>query len=153
MMDRKLITFLVSSGLVLLIMGFIMLAVYCLCKEEYHHTRPLVVIGPVLIGASLMTAMFSLEICVRLYQAQKRVQDRDLDSLGPNNLHEVKHWMDPKLIPYGWGLFDKRRIEERLQIGSAVGSGNSTPRASEKANYLLISPSRLETIAEKDMKS
>ena len=32
-----------------------------------------------------MTAMFSLEICVRLYQAQKRVQDRDLDSLGDSS--------------------------------------------------------------------
>ena len=50
-----------------------------------------------------MTIMFSVEICIRLYKAKKRVQDPDLDNL--INPHEVKHWMDPKLIPYGWGLF------------------------------------------------
>ena len=32
------------------------------------------------------------------------MQDRDIDNLA--NPHEVKHWMDPKLIPYGWGLFE-----------------------------------------------
>ena len=50
-----------------------------------------------------MTIMFSVEICVRLYKAKKRVQDPDLDNL--TNPHEVKHWMDPRIIPYGWGLF------------------------------------------------
>ena len=63
--------------------------------------------------------MFSIEICLR-YQDQiielfprqfgrlnnslKRMQDRDIDNL--SNPHEVKHWMDPKLIPYGWGMFE-----------------------------------------------
>ena len=61
--------------------------------------------GPVLIGAGLMTIMFSVEICVRLYRNKKRVQDPDLDNLV--NPHEIKHWVDPKLIPYGWGLFDE----------------------------------------------
>ena len=51
-----------------------------------------------------MTIMCSLEICIRLYRAKKRVQDPDLDNL--TNPHEVKHWMDPKIIPYGWGLFE-----------------------------------------------
>ena len=50
-----------------------------------------------------MTIMFSVEICVRLYKAKKRVQDPDLDNL--TNPHEVKHWMDPRIIPFGWGLF------------------------------------------------
>ena len=58
-----------------------------------------------LIGAGLMTIMFSVEICVRLYRNKKRVQDPDLDNLV--NPHEIKHWVDPKLIPYGWGLFDE----------------------------------------------
>ena len=31
------------------------------------------------------------------------MQDRDIDN--NSNPHEVKHWMDPKLIPYGWGMF------------------------------------------------
>ena len=62
-------------------------------------------VGPVLIGAGFMTIMFSVEICVRLYRNKKRVQDPDLDNLV--NPHEIKHWVDPKLIPYGWGLFDE----------------------------------------------
>ena len=33
----------------------------------------------------------------------RRMQDRDIDNI--TNPHEVKHWMDPKLIPYGWGMF------------------------------------------------
>ena len=42
----------------------------------------------------------------------KRMQDRDIDNLA--NPHEVKHWMDPKLIPYGWGLFEGLDISEDL---------------------------------------
>ena len=57
-----------------------------------------------------MTIMFSVEICIRLYKAKKRVQDPDLDNL--INPHEVKHWMDPKIIPYGWGLFREDTMEE-----------------------------------------
>ena len=41
---------------------------------------------------------------MRLYRSKKRVQDPDLDSL--DNPHEVKHWVDPAIIPYGWGLFE-----------------------------------------------
>ena len=56
-----------------------------------------------MLAAGLMTIMCSLEICLRLSRANKRVQDPDLDNL--TNPHEVKHWMDPKIIPYGWGMF------------------------------------------------
>ena len=56
-----------------------------------------------MLAAGLMTIMCSLEICLRLSKANKRVQDPDLDNLA--NPHEVKHWMDPKIIPYGWGMF------------------------------------------------
>merc|ERR1711878_239371 len=34
----------------------------------------------------------------------KTVLDPDLDNIA--NPHEVKHWMDPRLIPFGWGMFD-----------------------------------------------
>ena len=61
-----------------------------------------------------MTIMFSVEICIRLYKAKKRVQDPDLDNL--INPHEVKHWMDPKLIPYGWGLFREEMEEEVILV-------------------------------------
>ena len=44
------------------------------------------------------------EVCLRLYKKTKKVLDPDLDNIA--NPHEVKHWMDPKLIPFGWGLFE-----------------------------------------------
>ena len=50
-----------------------------------------------------MTLLCSVEVCLRLYRETKRETDPDLDNL--TNPHEVKHWMDPKIIPFGWGLF------------------------------------------------
>ena len=57
-----------------------------------------------------MTAMFSLEICVRLYQAQKRVQDRDLDSLG-----------DSLTIPVTY------KAESLMRYWTAVAAVSSNP--------------------------
>ena len=48
------------------------------------------------------------------------MQDRDIDNLA--NPHEVKHWMDPKLIPYGWGLFEGLEICD--EIGRKYIEGN-----------------------------
>ena len=72
-----------------------------------------------MVAAGLMTIMCSLEICLRLFKANKRVQDPDLDNL--TNPHEVKHWMDPNLIPYGWGVFGKwDRVEQAEGSPSCV---------------------------------
>ena len=77
---RKLILFLATCGLILLLLGLGLLFLYATFEEQYHHIRPLIVIGnfyplnkiifntmlgPVLIGASLFTLMFSIEICIR----------------------------------------------------------------------------------------
>ena len=44
---------------------------------------------------------------MRLYKETKRELDcSDLDTL--TNPHEVKHWVDPKIIPFGWGLFEEK---------------------------------------------
>ena len=63
-----------------------------------------------LIGASFMTLMLSLEVCLRLYRANKREQDPELDNL--TNPQEVKHWIDPRIIPFGWGIFDSSQFEK-----------------------------------------
>ena len=65
-----------------------------------------------MLGGGLLTLLCSVEVCIRLYKAKKRVQDPELDNL--INPHEVKHWMDPKLIPYGWGLF--KEDEEQILV-------------------------------------
>jgi hypothetical protein len=39
------------------------------------------------------------------------------------NPHEVKHWIDPNIIPYGWGLFkeeDEVKLEEKGEVNLKV---------------------------------
>jgi len=57
-----------------------------------------------MLAAGGMCLFLSGEVCLRLYKKTKKVLDPDLDNIA--NPHEVKHWMDPKLIPFGWGLFE-----------------------------------------------
>ena len=64
-----------------------------------------------------MTLLCSVEVCLRLYRETKRETDPDLDNL--TNPHEVKHWMDPKIIPFGWGLFGEQ--DEIIVIETGEG--------------------------------
>ena len=71
-----------------------------------------------MLAAGAMCLFLSGEVCLRLYKKTKKVLDPDLDNIA--NPHEVKHWMDPKLIPYGWGLFDGLNISDDLGIKSGI---------------------------------
>jgi len=105
LMDRKLIICIMGSSLLLLGLGTALLVSQHLLREDLPGIRPFVVIGPVLIGGGLMTALFSVEVCHRLHKANLRLLDPEVDTLV--NPHEIKHWVDPRLIPYGWGLFSE----------------------------------------------
>ena len=61
---------------------------------------------------------------MRLAKAKKRVQDPDLDKW--TNPHDVKHWMDPKLIPFGWGLFKEDIIPFASSIVFKEGQTGGT---------------------------
>ena len=119
--DRKLIFFIVGMGVLLIAIGLGLLLLYKLYGEDVKEIRPVVVIGkftnqnqifhssvltsgPCLLAAGGMCLFLSGEVCLRLYKQTKKVLDPDLDNIA--NPHEVKHWMDPRLIPFGWGLFD-----------------------------------------------
>ena len=82
---------------------------FTLISSRKLSINSLETLGPVLMGGGLITLTFSVEVCFRLYKAKKRVQDPELDNL--INPHEIKHWMDPKLIPFGWGLFKEDEDE------------------------------------------
>merc|ERR1712032_111316 len=102
--DRKLIFFIVGMGVLLIAIGLGLLLLHKLYGEDVKEIRPVVVIGPCLLAAGGMCLFLSGEVCLRLYKQTKKVLDPDLDNIA--NPHEVKHWMDPRLIPFGWGLFD-----------------------------------------------
>ena len=65
-----------------------------------------------------MTLLCSVEVCLRLYRETKRETDPDLDNL--TNPHEVKHWMDPKIIPFGWGLFGEQDEVIIIETGLSI---------------------------------
>ena len=55
------------------------------------------------------------------------------------NPHEVKHWMDPKIIPYGWGQFEESEgwglFEERESV-IMVEKGESWNKYFLKVNHV-----------------
>ena len=59
LMDAKLIIFIVMSGLMLVGIGSGLLVVYIFYQEEFKHIRPVIVIGPVLIGGGVVTILCS----------------------------------------------------------------------------------------------
>ena len=65
---------------------------------------PLIILGPILVTAGLGLVVFSVELIIRLMKQIRRVMDPNL--LKTNNLHEVKHWIEPGnpdgpcIVPY-----------------------------------------------------
>jgi len=102
--DKKLIFFIVGLGVLMIVMGLLLLLIYKIYHEDFKDIRPLIIIGPCMLAAGGLCFFLSGEVCLRLYKQTKKVLDPDLDNI--TNPHEVKHWMDPRLIPFGWGLFD-----------------------------------------------
>merc|ERR1719278_1299695 len=148
-MDRKLIVFILGAGLLLLILGSTLVSLYSRFRIEKKYMEPFIVIGPVLIGGGVMTVFFSVEVCYRLYMANKRVLDPDLDKIV--NPHEVKHWMDPQLIPFGWGLFkDEEEVItiEREKSPARLPSASS-PNASSslQLNSLPLMPTSMASMS------
>jgi len=45
-----------------------------------------------------------LELVFRLRKQIRRVMDPSL--LKTKNYHEVKHWIEPELVSFGWGQYD-----------------------------------------------
>ena len=72
-----------------------------------------------LAGAGVFSILFSIEVCLRLYKNQRRMHDPDLDNLV--NIHEIKHWMDPSLIGFGWGLYQEK--DEAIAIDVDIDTG------------------------------
>ena len=50
------------------------------------------------------------------------MKDPELDNLV--NPHEVKHWMDPNIIPFGWGLYNEADEVMTIDIGESSDMSN-----------------------------
>ncbi|XP_023329815.1 uncharacterized protein LOC111702379 isoform X2 [Eurytemora carolleeae] len=88
-------------------------------RKDYGGIAPLIVVGPVLGGSAIFLLITLLEVAVRLYQQTARVMDKSL--LNIQNLHDVKHWIEPNLVGFGWGHFDmeeegRTMDEQKLRI-------------------------------------
>ena len=53
----------------------------------------MIIFGPVLTLAGMYLAASSMELVIRLRKEIERVMDHNL--LETNNIHEVKHWIEP----------------------------------------------------------
>ncbi|CAB4068658.1 unnamed protein product [Lepeophtheirus salmonis] len=74
--------------------------------EDYKRTKIFLVLGPVLAVIGFVVMMFSIEVCVRLIRSIKREKDPEIDEI--ENVHHIKHWVHPELIPFGWGHRDTK---------------------------------------------
>merc|ERR550532_2713923 len=126
-------------------------------EEESRLIAPFAVTGGVLAFFGALLLCFSVEVCVRLRKNAKRVKDPEIDKL--KNLHHIKHWMPPELIPYGWGhsgaesggdlkeaiVFDESAELARSRggagasrmSGSADSSGGGTARSASAAVHVV----------------
>ena len=71
----------------------------------------LIIVGPIMIISGISFILCSLELVMRLSRQIRRVMDTSL--LKTSNLHEVKHWIEPELISFGWGQYD---FEEEAKL-------------------------------------
>ena len=60
---------------------------------EWWFVSPFLIIGITLIVCGMMFIFFTGEVCMRLASNLKRVQDPEIDKI--DNLHLIKHWMEP----------------------------------------------------------
>ena len=80
-------------------------------RQDFRFVGPLIILGPIVALAGMGLGVSSMELIMRLRKQIKRVMDPNL--LKTNNFHEVKHWIEPELISFGWGQFD---MEEEAKL-------------------------------------
>ena len=70
-------------------------------RLDYKFVGLLIIVGPIMIISGISFLLCSLELVMRLSKQIRRVMDTSL--LKTSNLHEVKHWIEPQLVAFGWG--------------------------------------------------
>lgn len=87
---------------------------------DWWFVSPFLIIGITLLVFGVFFILVFLDICCRLASNLKRVQDPEVDKV--DNLHLIKHWMEPELIPFGWG-----HQEDPESVHNSGNHGNNKP--------------------------
>lgn len=101
--NRQIIKCTVMLGILLIAGGAGLIVLYILFKDnpDLWFVNPFIIIGITIIVCGVMFVGFSIETCIKLKKSLSRVQDPEIDEI--TNLHHIKHWIEPDLIPFGWG--------------------------------------------------
>lgn len=93
----------ITTCLTFLGLGIALIVIYCLFQKdkEFRFVDSFLILGIMVVICAAMFGVFTIETCISLRRAIARVQDKEIDKI--SNLHLVKHWIEPDLIPYGWG--------------------------------------------------
>eukprot|EP00095_Tigriopus_kingsejongensis_P005600 maker-scaffold541_size141817-snap-gene-0.26 protein:Tk05600 transcript:maker-scaffold541_size141817-snap-gene-0.26-mRNA-1 annotation:"membrane protein" len=100
-MDRQLIKCLCFFGIVAVLAGVAFIVMWFQYKEQERLVDPFVIIGTCVVIFGLILILCTIEVCIKLQKNVKRVRDPEIDNV--KSLHLIKHWIQPELIPYGWG--------------------------------------------------
>jgi len=101
------------------------------------------------IICAILFGSFTIETCVTLKRAIARVQDKEIDEI--KNLHLIKHWVEPDLIPFGWGHDrndygnNENNIDQAILKDDDVYSGNP-----HLIRVLKIDSLRIEEVGSED---
>lgn len=100
---KRIICFGITTCLTFLGLGIALIVIYCLFQKdkEFWFVDSFLILGIMVVICAIMFGAFTIETCISLRRAIARVQDKEIDKI--SNLHLVKHWIEPDLIPYGWG--------------------------------------------------
>lgn len=100
---KRIICFGIGIAAILLMMGIALLTIYFLYNNDdgFWFVNSFMILGIMVVICAIMFGAFTIETCISLKRAMARVQDKEIDKI--SNLHLVKHWIEPDLIPYGWG--------------------------------------------------
>ena len=125
--DKHMIAFLVIIGILIVGAGIASIVLWEMFRLKSNNQRKiitltyfrldhkfvglLIIVGPIMIISGISFLLCSLELVMRLSRQIRRVMDTSL--LKTSNLHEVKHWIEPELISFGWGQYD---FEEEAKL-------------------------------------
>lgn len=135
--DRHIIKCALALTLFLILLGGALISLFILYGNsddpQWWFAGPFLIIGSTLIICGFLFLISTAETCVRLGNAKKRVQDPEIDNI--SNLHLIKHWIEPEIIPFGWGHNDSSvEVEfDRATLKSGeVHSGNTIEQIDAK---------------------